>query len=382
MARVKVKGEMLRWARERARLPRHLLEHKFPKLDDWENGVADPTLKQLEAYAKATHAPVGYLFLPEPPAEPLPIPDFRTVGNVEIGAPSPDLLETIYICQERQAWYREFALANGESASRFVGSATLDSNIVEVAQTIRMTLHFDVDARRDCPTWTDALRMFIAQADAAGILVMCSGVVMNNNKRKLNPKEFRGFALADEIAPLVFVNGADTKAAQMFTLAHELAHLWLGRSALSDATVADTPANHAELWCNQVAAETLAPLAVVRASLRAGEPLRQTLDRLARQFKVSTLVALRRIFDAGAINRQELQHAYFQELERLDALMSQKSGGDFYLTTAARVSKRFARALISSTLEGRTLYRDAFRLLGISKAETFNELGRSLKFEV
>src|SRR5581483_3450166 len=105
------------------------------------------------------------------------------------------------------------------------------------------------------------------------------------------------------------------------------------------------------------------------------------ISRLARRFKVSTLVIIRRIFDAGGLSRAEFHRAYATELERLPARPA-GSGGDFYLTQAARVSKRFARALVESTLEGQTLYRDAFRLLGISKIDTFHELGRSLRFRI
>ena len=227
------------------------------------------------------------------------------------------------------------------------------------------------------PTWTDALRHFIGQADALGILVMCSGVVLNNNRRHLDPDEFRGFAMTDDLAPLVFINGADTKAAQMFTLAHELAHIWLGQSAVSDAQAAWTPDHEVERWCNKVAAELLVPLVVVREEYDRGAELRMEIDRLARRFKISTLVVLRRIYDAGGLTRDELREAYANELERLRS-MPRGTGGDFYLTQAARVSKRFARALVVSTLEGQTLHRDAFRMLGFSKLTTFQELGRSL----
>ena len=380
--RVKVQPELLRWARERARLSADDLEAKFPNLGRWEKKELDPTLKQLEAYAKATRAPIGYLFLSKPPDEPLPIPDFRTIANQEVKRPSPDLLDTIYICQQRQDWYRSYAISNEQSLLQFVDSATVDDNVMDVAKRMREALGFDLDARRNCPTWTEALRLFIKQADAMGVLVMCSGVVMNNNRRRLDPREFRGFALADDRAPLVFINGADTKAAQMFTLSHELAHLWLGSSALSDATVVPRWGNAVEGWCNRVAAELLAPQAIVAAELNSSESLAVLINRLARRFKVSTLVILRRLLDVGYFNEKAFQQAYDTELQRLADLPERASGGDFYLTTAARVSKRFARALVESTLEGRTLYRDAFRLLGISKTETFLELGRSLKFNV
>jgi IrrE N-terminal-like domain len=239
--RVDVKPAMLRWARERAGLEPDALAHRFPKLADWEREEIQPTLKQLEDFAKATRAPIGYLFLTEPPVELVPIPDFRTVENRRIGHPSPDLLETIYLCQQRQEWYRDYVRSLREEPLPFIGSATPESDVVQTAAEIRRALDFEIEERRQYPTWTEALRRFIEQADRLGVLVMVNGVVGSNNHRKLNPDEFRGFAISDDLAPLVFINGADTKSAQMFTLAHELAHLWLGQSALSDVDPASAP---------------------------------------------------------------------------------------------------------------------------------------------
>ena len=377
MIRVDLKPELLRWARERAGFDLRALADRFPKLAAWEDGVARPTLKQIERFAKAMRTPVGYLFLQEPPVERIPIPDFRTRGNEYREHPSPDLLDTIYVCQQRQEWYRDFARSVGVEPLPFAGAARVTDDIVDTAARMRQTLEFDLEERRQTPTWTEALRRFISQADELGVLVMCSSVVLNNNRRHLEPDEFRGFAIADDLAPLVFINGADTKAAQMFTLAHELAHVWLGQSAVSDAQASLMPEHNVERWCNRVAAEMLVPLAVLRADYRKRAELRGEMDRLARRFKVSTLVILRRIHDAEGLTRQRFWGEYDKELERLCAIPKGK-GGDFYLTQAARVSKRFARALVVSTLEGQTLYRDAFRMLGFSRPETFRELGRSL----
>lgn len=376
--RVEVRPELLRWARERSGLGLGSLADRFPQLEAWERGEERPTLKQIERFAQATHTPVGYLFLQEPPVERVPIPDFRTINNEHIEQPSPDLLDTIYICQQRQDWYHDFALSTGEERLAFVGSARLTSDVQTAAATLRSALGFDIEERRQLRTWTDALRRFIEQADALGVLVMVSGVVGSNNRRKLDPEEFRGFALVDDLAPLVFINGADTKAAQMFTLAHELAHIWLGRSALSDAGPISSLSHDVEIWCNRVAAEFLVPLSILREEYQNGAELFGEVNRLARRFKVSTLVILRRIHDAGGLTREQLWEAYQEELARLRAI-PRGSGGDFYLTHAARVGKRFARALVASTLEGQTLYRDAFRMLGFSKLSTFHELGRSLK---
>lgn len=377
MIRVEVKPVMLRWARERASLSIEELVHRFPKLDAWETSSAQPTLKQLEDFAKATRTPVGFFFLAEPPEERVPIPDFRTIRDERVHRPSPDLLDTIYVCQQRQEWYRDHVRTLGETKLGFIGSSKTSDEVEDAAARMRRELGFDVDERRSLPTWTDALRRFIEQADTLGVLVMVSGVVLNNNRRRLDPDEFRGFALSDDLAPLVFINGADTKAAQMFTLAHELAHLWLGQTALTDSNSASIPNEVVERWCNRVAAELLVPIEEFRSDYRKDAELAAELGRLARRFKVSTLVVLRRMHDARGLTAEQYWTAYETELERLRDL-PKTSGGDFYLTQGARLSKRFARALIGSTLEGQTLHRDAFRMLGFAKLDTFRELGRSL----
>jgi Zn-dependent peptidase ImmA (M78 family) len=180
---------------------------------------------------------------------------------------------------------------------------------------------------------------------------------------------------------VIFINGADTKAAQMFTLAHELAHIWLGESAVSDAEAGRLSNNETERWCNQVAAELLVPLADLRSAYAPDADLQSEVTRLARRFKVSTLVILRRIHDAGGLTWEQLWKEYEREVERLQSV-TKGSGGNFYLTQAARVSKRFARALVVSTWEGRSSFTEAFRLLGVKKMETFRGFERSLGMAV
>jgi Zn-dependent peptidase ImmA (M78 family) len=375
--RVEINPELLKWACERAGLNTQIVARRIPQLPSWEQGKTKPTLKQIERFAKIVHAPIGFLFLPTPPVEDLPIPDFRTIGNARIGHPSPDLLETIYICQQRQEWYRDFSRTMRESPCPFVGSATLVDDEKIVAGKIRTALQFDIEGRRQLSTWEEALRQFIAQADNAGILVMINGIVNSNTRRKLDHDEFRGFALSDEMAPLVFINGADTKSAQMFTLAHELAHIWLGKTGISDVGPATFPTNTVENWCNLVAAEILVPSESLQKEFYPNADISDQIVRLARYYKVSTLVILRRMYDLGYLLMDDFNNAYREELDRLLAIIKGK-GGNFYLTQAARISKRFTRALIISTLEGQTLHRDAFQLLGFSKFAAFRELGNRL----
>ena len=209
------------------------------------------------------------------------------------------------------------------------------------------------------------------------MLVMVNGVVGSNNYRKLDPQEFRGFALADTLAPLVFVNGADTRAAQIFTLAHELAHIWLGESALSDADLSIQTTDRVEAWCNKVAAEMLVPMRHIRSDFDPGAERASELQRLARKFKSSTLVVLRRIHEAGYLSWEEYRRSYMAEYER--AMESRGGGGgNFYNTQPVRVGRTFAQAVITSTLEGHTSYTDAFQMLGFKKASTFDELADRL----
>ena len=295
MNRVEIEPALLVWARERSGREVDSLLSRFPKLRAWERREAMPTLKQVEAFAKATRTPVGYLFLRRPPVDQLPVTDLRTMRDVELSRPSPDLLDTLYLCQQRQDWYRNEARTAGEAPLKFVGSLETTDDITYSAARLRDALEFDVERRRQSPTWEEALRQFIEQADRLGILVMVSGVVGSSTHRRLDPEEFRGFALSDPLAPLVFINGADTKAAQMFTLAHEIAHVWLGQSGVSNSQAASAPDHTVERWCNRVAAELLVPSDLIRKEFVAGTELSREVNRLARIFKVSTLVILRRI---------------------------------------------------------------------------------------
>lgn len=379
MTRVSIQPSLLTWARERAGLEPLDLARRFPRLAAWERGEQPPTLRQLEDFARAVHVPVGYLFLSAPPDERLPVPDLRTLAGQPVTQPSPELLDMLYLCQQRQDWYREYAQMHGLARVPFVGTAGRQDDPVHVAALMRERLGLSVHQRQQLATWTDALRQIAEKAEEAGVLVMASSIVGNNPHRKLDVAEFRGFALVDDLAPLVFLNAADNKAAQMFTLAHELAHIWLGESGVSDCEAGRRPTHQIERWCNAVAAELLVPLDDFRTAYQTGVPLTGEIQRLAHHYKVSTLVILRRVFDSGFLDEQALWTAYRQELERLRTLEHRKGGGgNFYHTLSVRTGWRFASAVVASALEGQTLFQEAFRLLGIRKTATFYTAAREL----
>lgn len=376
---IPINPQLLTWARERAGLDALALGRRFPKLAAWEAGELQPTLRQLEDFARVVHLPIGYLFLPQPVQETLPIPDFRTLADRTIARPSPDLLDTLYLCQQRQDWYRDYARLYGLAVVPFIGSVTTASDPVAAANLMRETLQLSLAERQQLPNWLEALRQLLGKVEETGVLVMASSIVGSNSHRKLKVEEFRGFALADGLAPLIFLNAADSKAAQMFTLAHEVAHLWLGASGVSNSEAGRLPALGIERWCNIVAAELLMPLGATRDAYNPDHPLPEEIQRLARLFKVSTLVVLRRLFEAGFFDEATLWQQYHAELARIGAIERRSGGGgDFYRTLGARTGKRFARAVLSSTLEGQTLFREAFRLLGVKKSATFYQAAREL----
>ena len=386
-SRIAMQPKLLTWARERAGLSLDSLAKTFPKIAEWEAGELQPTLKQLERFASAVHVPIGYLFLLEPPRESLPIPDFRTVSDRSITRLNVNLLDTIYLCQERQAWYRDYARLHRFTPIDFIGKAKLSDTPAEVAKAISTRMNLAMDERSQLPNWAEALRRLVAQAEELGVLVMASSIVGGNSHRKLEVREFRGFALVDVLAPLIFINAADSKAAQMFTLAHELAHLWLDESGVSDAEVVkafDLPGRQTEQgierWCNAVAAELLMPLQATREAYLPDAPLTDEIQRLAKRFKVSILVVLRRLFDAGFLDEETLWQNYRQESERIADLDrgGSSGGGNFYRTLEVRNGKRFARAVIASTLEGQTLFQDAFRMLSVKKSATFYRAAQEL----
>ena len=191
-------------------------------------------------------------------------------------------------------------------------------------------------------------------------------------------EEFRGFALSDPLAPLVFLNTADSKAARMFTLAHELAHLWLGDSGISDVGISRDGMHDHEVWCNAVAAEFLVPRDALVSVYKQNESPEINMRQIARQFKVSTLVVLRRMLDVNFIDREEMWELYNTEIVQAQRRQNTSEVGNFYASQRIRTGNRFASALVISTLEGNTLFKDAFNLLSLKKTESFYSFARSL----
>jgi len=366
---------VLRWARERAGLePDRLAEltHVNPiKLRLWEQGNNKPTFKQAQNIAKVLHIPFGFLFLPTPPEEPPPIPDLRTVGDHAAGSLSTDVRDLLADILRKQDWYRDHLSEQGAESLPFVGRFGFDAPAAAIAADLTATLSLTLAGRDEAKNWEAFLGLLIDKAEATGVWVMRSGIVGSNTHRILDVQEFRGFAICDDIVPLVFLNGRDAKAAQIFTLVHELAHLWIGQTGISDVSL-EQPTNVAhgrtEKLCNAVAAEVLVPQACLRQRWFQDESIGQNAFRLASFFRVSAVVIARRAFDIGLIDWSAYLPYYQQQVE-LWRREKKGPGGDPYRTIPVRNGRRFTEAVIHSAFERRLLLRDAGRLLGVNPSK-------------
>jgi Zn-dependent peptidase ImmA (M78 family) len=381
VARVAVNPEVIRWALQRTDKA-EMMEKKFPKLMSWLNNETQPTFKQLEQFAKATSTPLGFFFLSKPPQIQFPIPHYRTIDDHYVFKPSPDLLETVHMMQRRQAWMRDYLLDMGQEPLSYVGSCQLTDHPKDVAQKIRRALEIENGWAADCRNWQEALQMLLTKIENIGILVVRNGIVGNNTHRKLDVNEFRGFVLVDEYAPLIFINGADGKAAQMFTIAHELAHIWFGASAAFDLSNLQPSDHEMEQVCNQTATEFLVPEDELGLVWKDIHNAADRFNLLARHFKVSSIVTARRALDLMFISRDEFFDFYHEwmELERKQA-QDGEAGGDFYLNQHFRIGRRFAEAVFTSVKEGRLQYNEAYRLTGLNGG-TFAKYAKHLGIEV
>ena len=385
MSEALITPKVLSWARERRDV--HVgdlaakLNVKPDAISAWEAGDRRPTFRQAKRLAQALYVPFGYLYLSEPPVEELPLPDFRTFPGQTPLEPSPDLLDLLNDVLGKQQWLREYRESQGAEELPFVGRYTSKDSVEKVAEDIREVI--DVNgARGRAPNWEGFMRELSRNADLSGIMVMRSGVVSNNNHRPLDYEEFRGFSVSDQVAPLAFVNGQDYKTAQIFTLAHELAHIWTGQGGISNPDYglrSETQDGSLEQFCNRVAAETLVPSEDFRSRwIPDPSSFENNLQNLSRHYRVSSMVILRQAHDQDFIPIETYRESYSRLVERSgQATSAGETSGNFHYTLTARNGASFTTAVISSAAEGTLLSSEAADMLGV-KVKTLPTIAEHL----
>lgn len=372
-----INPEIINWAITRAGNDLDDFYVDNPNVLEWIKGEKKPTIKQLENFTHKVHVPFGYMFMKEPPSEELPIPFFRT-GAAPRDKVSLNVYHTIQIIKDRQTWLTNYLQESGYSNLEFVGKHNDNSDYKEIANDIRNALNLQINWASKLTTWEQALDYLTLQIEEIGIIVNFNGIVGNNTRRNISVEECRGFVLVNKKAPFLFINSADAKAAQMFTLIHELAHIWLGESAGFDnkqMLPADDPT---EILCDKVAAEFLVPEIFFREKWKSSQNIRY----LSRVFKVSPIVITRRALDLGLISKPiffEFYENYISEFK--DKKENQTSGGNFYATAKKRISLRFASYVNNAVKENNLLYRDAYKLTSL-KGNTYEKFINEYLYQV
>ncbi len=369
MTQIALSPEVLNWAAEKAGDSLRSFAEKTAKRAQVRERILEGklTIPQIEKLAKRAHIPFGFLFLLEPPEERRPeLPDLRRVQDAH--PLSDDFYETLEDVIAKQQWYGEYLSEIGSKPLPFVGRfKNADRRSANaISQDIRNELGLTDEDRSKSADASAYFSRISEKAERQGILVFKNGIVKSNTRRLLSEKEFRGFAIADQNVPVVFINGKDAEVAAVFTLVHELAHIWLGVDGVSDLSTRSD--NGIERLCNQIASNILVPNDRFLEIWKGFEGI----SGLARYFRVSSLVIARRALDNGLINQER-----YDEISNRPIRVKKSTGASPYQTIPVRNSKRVTRTVVASAMSGGTLLRDAASLLNV-QPKTIIELGKRL----
>jgi len=386
---IPVNPTILKWARKEAGLSlqdvvsRAKITPPRPKKDEpkqtaearlaiWEEGSDAPTLNQLEQIAAVYRRPLITFFLSEPPKKVSAVADFRMVQGKQSVADSPEFAALRRRLALLHQELRALAEDSGSLKLSFIGSLSTDTPVDVFVQNIRTVLDIvDAEKQRCVRDEAGLLTYLRTAAQDAGIYVLFEGNVGSHHSN-ISVEEFRGMALTDELAPLIVINPNDTKTAMLFTFVHELAHLWLGSSGISNFNALENNGNYCdnEKLCNNVAAEFLVPENELRSKWKIPEgTLIQAVDAVAKNFKVSGAVTGRRLLDVGIIKNQEygeLLASYKVRWKKRKETQSQTGGAPEPATMDKfRLGKKTIHTLISAAQDGRIGLQDAARLMNI-----------------
>ena len=353
--RLEISPAMLEWAITRDGHSVQTYKANNENVAAWIDGTKLPTEKQLEEFAKKIHVPFGYLFLPEPPIESSPIPFFR--GTANDGHLDLNTYETVLTIQRRQEWLSDYLHDNDFEPCVFVGSVNKRMSTNTIVDKVRRLLNLPCNWAFHLANSEQAVNRIVELLEELGVFIAFNGVVGNNTKRPINVNECRGFVLVDPQAPFIFVNSADSKTAQLFTLIHEFAHILFGFSSGfgGDNWMEE---NEIEKTCDKVAADFLVPEQTLRDNWMG-------IESSAKKFKVSPLVIARRAKELGIITYSDFIAFYNEYVANPVITMRRNSGGNFNLVAKKRVGYTFAVHVQNAVRANQLSQVDAYRLTGL-----------------
>jgi len=380
-----ITSSVLRWAREKSKLSLEEASEKIKRpieeIQAWEEGSQNPSIAQARKASEVYKRPLAVFFLPEPPLEFETLRDFRRLREGIRGEYRPELSLLIRTTLFRQRWMKDFLVSEGKQKLDFVGSISFKNNPIKVAKSIRKVLNISTEEQKKCETRKEARKLWFQKTEIAGIFIFC--------QRGIDLFEARGFLVSDDIAPFIFINSGDSKVAQIFSLAHELAHLWLNQSGVSNLEITgrfdDQEAQKSEIFCNKVATELVLEdreFTKEWANCGTDKALENKIQFISNIFKVSEEVVARRLFDKKIISEVkylELREFYQDRWNEIKAkeqqrMRSSSSAPFYYVMTLSNNGYAFTQTVISAFMSGKLLGRDASSLLNV-KINNFGKLG-------
>ena len=390
-----VNPDILRWARERmhlsledaaarANIGRKKELEPPARLDAMELGNEPVTPNQLKALANLYRRPTLTFYLAKPPAIDNAIPDFRTLADAPVGDIAPNLDVLIRRLRARQQQLRELMIDEGAARLNFIGRFDRNTSADRIAEDIRGAIELPLDEQRRFADRDALFRGLRKKFEALGIFIQLVGD-LGSHHSKIEPEVFRGLVLLDDYAPIVAINPNDAAAAFLFTMLHEVAHIWLGEAGISNASAFESgvAANATEQLCNSVAAEFLVPRAPFLESWNAnrGQELARKVDMLSASWKVSRAMIARRARELRLISEDDwwgLYRLYQQAWRRQrEQLQEQDGGPGWYLLAHRRLGNGLISKVLGALDSGSLTYTEASRILGV-KAKNFDGLRERL----
>lgn len=386
--RAYITPEILKWARETAKISLDIAASKVNKTSDvlskWETGESYPTIKQAEKLAKVYKRPFSIFFLPEIPKDFQPLQDFRKSDSVKLTTASIFIMREI---QQKQAWLKEVLIDEKQEKLDFVGKYTINDPVKSVAIDILKTLNITPGSYSE----SSAIKEWIKKAELNGIYISRTSFI--HSRLTIEKNELQGFAIADEYAPFIFINSKDWDAPQLFTLVHELVHLWIAATGISNEVEFDNKKDKSklhpiELFCNEVTANILMPSELIQNLDKITFVNSKNVFKAAKNIGVSSFALIVRASNLGIISRtkyntlrgqvqEDFEKFLEKEAEKKAKQKKQSGGPNPYLLRLNKNSRLFTQFVLDAFKGGRVAPTQASLLLN-TPVNKFNKLEAQL----
>ena len=378
-ATFKVNNDILNWVLQIAGT--QLNSEWINKINTWIKGEKTPTINQLKNLSQKSQIPFGNFFLSQPPRVEMPLLQFRTIDNSGITDASHELLSTIDAIQLRAAWLEDYRIKEGYSKIAFIGMGNKkkyrSASYKEIAEEILKYFDLVKGWNSTLKSNQNAFNFLRKKLSQKGIVTETGSFVGNKTRDSLNINEFRAFVLINKYAPFIFINTKDSKNARLFSLVHELVHLWYEKTEIFNYNFQTNPQylnKKLEQQVNKISECILFDKDIfVKAWIESNDLALDKIYEIAKKFKTSPIATAITAKNYGLITQRVVDEVKGETTKNV-ANRKNKGGPNFYDTLAYRIDINFATSVINSTEAGDTTYLDAFSLLNVKNMKGYDSL--------